>query len=109
MINPKTTVTSSPQTSVTKPVGASAFQNQNKNQNCKGNRNKATTTNSKNGKYTGPTTRSKVKDALIQLLETIPENLLSDSEAECEENSMSDGGETVDEDYIHVSHSDVEQ
>ena len=44
------------------------------------------------------------------MLETIPENLLSDSETECEDNNVSDGGETeVGEDYIHVSHSDVEE
>ena len=69
----------------------SASQNQNKGQNWKGNRNKMITTSStgtstsvlttsKNGKYTGPIKRLKVKDALIQLLGTIPENLLSDSE-----------------------------
>ena len=102
-----------------KPVGTSALQNRNKNQNWKG-RGKTTTnsttasasvpTTSKNGTYTGPFTRSKAKDALIQLLETIPENLLSDSEAEGKDNDMSDGGETeIDEEYIHVSHSDVEE
>ena len=38
------------------------------------------------------------------MLETIPENLLSDSETEC------DGGETeIEEDFIHVSHSDMEE
>ena len=118
---PKTTVTSSPQTSVMKPVGTSVSQSQSKDQNLKGKGSKTTTTNntstsasvpttSKNGKYTGPITRSKAKNALIQLLETIPENLLSDSETECEDNNVSDGGETeVDEDYIHVSHSNVEE
>ena len=119
--SPKITTTSSPQTSVMKPVGTSALQNQNKNQNWKGRGKKITTTSSttastsvpttsKNGKYTGPITRSKAKDALIQLLETIPENLLSDSKTEGEDNDMSDGGETeIDEEYIHVSHSDVEE
>ena len=114
--SPKTMTTSSPQTSVMKPVGTGAPQNQNKNQNWKGRGKNTTTTystttsasvptTSKNGKYTGPITRSKAKDALIQLLETIPENLLSNSEREGKDNSMSDGGETeVDEDYIHVSH-----
>ena len=114
---PKTTSTSSPQTSVMKPVGTSAPQNQ----NWKGRGKIITTTNntttnpsvpttSKNGKYTGPFTRSKAKDALIQLLETIPENLLSESEAEGEDNDMSDGGETeIHEEYIHVSHFDVEE
>ena len=118
---PKMTTTSSPQTSVMKPVGSSVPQNQNKNQSWKGKgKNIATTSNttaspsvpttSKNGKYTGPFTRSKAKDALIQLLETIPENLLSESEAEGEDNDMSDiGGTEMDEEYIHVSHSDVEE
>ena len=116
---PKMTTTSSPQTSVMKPVGTSAAQNQSKNQSWKGKGKNITTTSnttaspsvlttSKNGKYTGPFTRSKAKDALIQLLETIPENLLSESEAEGEDNDMSDVGETeMDEEYIHVSHSDV--
>ena len=118
---PKTMTTSSPQTSVMNPVGTGALQNQNKNQNWKGSGKNITTTNSttastsvpttsRNSKYTGPITRSKAKDALIQLLETMPENLLSDSEAEGEDNDMADGGETeVDKDYIHVSHSDVEE
>ena len=112
---------SSSQTTVMKPVGTNALQNQNKIQNWKGRGKKTTTTNStttsapvpttsKNGKYTGPITRSKAKDALIQLLEIIPENLLSDSETEGKDNGMSDDGETeVDEDYIHVSHSDVKE
>ena len=53
----------------------------------------------------------KAKNALIQLLETIPENLSSDSETECEDNNgISEGEETeVDEEYIHVSHSDKEE
>ena len=94
---PNMTTTSSPQTSVMKPVGTNAPQNQSKNQNWKG-KGKNITTTSKNGKYTGPFTRSKAKDALIQLVETIPENLLSESEAEGEDNDMSDGGETeIDE------------
>ena len=61
---PKITVTSSPHTSVMKPVGKSLSQNQNKDQNWKGKGSKTTTTNntgtsasvsttSKNGKYTG--------------------------------------------------------
>ena len=67
-------------------------------------------TTSKNGKYAGPFMRSKAKDALIQLLETIPENLLSESETEGKDNDMSDVGEMeMDEEYIHVSHSDVEE
>ena len=116
---PKTTTTSSPQTSVMKSIGTSAPQNQ--NQNWKGRGKNITTTNgttasssvpttNKNGKYTGLFTRSKAKDVLIQLLETILENLLLESEAEGEDNDMSDGGETeIDEEYIHVSHSDVEE
>ena len=104
-----------------KSVGTSTSQNQSQGQNWKGRRSKVSTTSttgtsasvpttSKNNKPTGPTTRSKAKNALIQLLETIPENLLSDSETECEDNGMSDGAETeVDEDYIHVSHSDIEE
>ena len=118
--NPKTTVTSSSQTSVTKPVGTTTTRSQNKNQSWKGNRNKTTTTNnasasasvpttSKNGKYTCPTTWSKAKGAK-KLLETVPENLLLESETEFEDNAVLDGGETeVNEDYIHISHSDVEE
>ena len=118
---PKTTVTSSPQTSVMKPVGTSVSQSQNKDQNWKGKGSKTTTNNNtstsasvpttnKNGKYTGSITRAKAKHALIQLLETIPKNLLSDSETECQDYSVSDGGEMeVDEDYIHVFHSDVKE
>ena len=119
--SPKMTMTSSPQTLAMKPVGTSTSQNQNQNQNWKGRGKKTTTTSStssstlvpttgKNGKSTGPITRSKAKDALIQLLEIIPENQLSDSQTKCEDNGMSDGEETeVDEDYIHVSHSNVEE
>ena len=53
----------------------------------------------------------KAKNALIHLLETIPENLLSDSETECEDNNtVSEEEETeVDKEYIHVSHSDIEE
>ena len=87
-----------------KPVGISVSQNQNNDQSWKGKGSKITTTNnagtsasvsttSKNGKYTGPITRSKAKKALIQLLETILENLLSDSKTECEDNNVSDGGD----------------
>ena len=55
-------------------------------------------------------TVTKAKNALIQLLETIPENLLSDSETECEDNNASDDGETeIEEDFIHVFHSNVEE
>ena len=117
----KTTTISSPQTSVMKPVGTSISQNQSKNQSWKGKGKNVTTTSnttasppvpttSKNGKYVGPFMRSKAKNALIQLLETIPENLLSESEAEGEDNDISDVGEMeMDEEYIHVSHSDVEE
>ena len=104
-----------------KPVGTGISQNQSKNQGWKGKGENVTTTSnttaspsvpttSKNGKYVGPFTRSKAKDALIQLLETIPENLLSESEAEGKDNDISDVGEMeMDEEYIHVSHSDVEE
>ena len=120
--NPKTSTVSNTQTSVVKTVGTGVTQNQSKNQNWKGKGNKISVINttsggtlvpttSKNDKPTSPITRSKAKNALIQLLETIPENLLSDSETECEENNgMSEGEETeVDEEYIHVSHSDIEE
>ena len=103
-------------------MGTSVTQNQSKNQNWKGKGNKISVTNttssdasvptaSKNDKPNGPITRSKAKNALIQLLETIPENLLSDLETECEDNNgISEGKETeVDEEYIHVSHSDIEE
>ena len=105
-----------------KTVGTNVTQNQSKNQNWKGKGNEISVTNttsscasvpttSKNDKPTGPITRSKAKNALIQLLETIPKNLLSDSKTECEDNnSISEGEETeVDEEYIHVSHSDIEE
>ena len=118
---PKMTTISSPQTSVMKPVGTSVSPNQSKNQNWKSKGKNVTTTSnttasssvptiSKNGKYVGPFTRSKAKDTLIQLLETIPENLLSESEVEGEDNDVSDVGEMeMDEEYIHVSHSDVQE
>ena len=105
-----------------KTVETSVTQNQSKNQNWKGKGNKTSSTNtpgsgvsvpatSKNDKPIGPITRSKAKNALIQFLETIPENLLSDSETECEDNNgISEGEETeVDEEYIHVSHSDIKE
>ena len=119
--NPKTTVISSLHTSVMKPVGTGTSQSQNKDQNWKDKGSKTTTTNntstsvtvpttSKNGKYTSPITRTKTKNDLIQLLETIPENVLSDSETECEDNNVSGGGETeIEEGFIYVSHSDVEE
>ena len=104
-----------------KTGGTSVTQNQSKNQNWKGKGNKISITNtpgsgisvpitSKNDKPTGLITRSKAKNALIQLLKTILENLLSDSETECEDNnSIPEGEETeVDEEYIHVSHSDID-
>ena len=86
--------------SVMKPVGTNISQNQ----SWKGKGKNITTTSnttvspsvpntSKNGKYASPFTRSKAKDALIQLLETISENLLSESEAEGEDNDISDVGE----------------
>ena len=109
------------QTVVTKTVGTSVTQNTSKNQNWKSKGNKIISTGTsgggvpvmatnKNDKPIGPITRLKAKNALIQLLETIPENLLSDSETECEDtNGISEGGETeVDEEYIHVTHSDIE-
>ena len=104
-----------------KPVGTSVSQNQSKNQSWKGKGKNVTTTSnttagssvpttSKNGKYIGPFMRSKAKDTLIQLLETIPENLLPESEEEGEDNDVSDVGEMeMDEEYIHISHSDVEE
>ena len=60
-----------------KPVGTGTSQSQNKDQNWKSKGNKTTTTNntstnatvpttSKNGKYTGPMTKTKAKNALIQ-------------------------------------------
>ena len=120
--NPKTSIMSNTQMSVMKTMGTSVTPNLSKNQNWKIKGNKIGITNtpgsnvlvpitSKNDKPTDPITRSKAKNALIQLLETIPENLLSDSETECEDNNcISEGEETeVDEEYIHVSHSDVEE
>ena len=120
--NPKTSTMSNTQTSVVKTVGTGVTQNQSKNQNWKGKGNKISITNTpgsgiskpithKNDKPTSPITRSKAKNALIELLETIPENLLSDSETECEDNNgISEGEETeVDDEYIHVSHSDIEE
>ena len=105
-----------------KTVGTNVTQNQNENQTWKGKGNKINVTNitsngasvpttSKNDKPISPITRSNAKNALIQLLETIPGNLLSDSEMECEDNNdISDREETeVDEEYIHVSHSDIEE
>ena len=120
--NPKTSTVSNTQTSVMKTVGTSVTQNPGKNQDWKSKGNKISSTStpgggvpvtatSKNDKPIGPITRSKAKNALIQLLETIPENLLSDSETECEDNNgISEGEETeVDEEYIHVSHSNIEE
>ena len=117
--NPKASTTPNTQTVVMK---TGVTQNPGKNQDWKGKGNKISsagtssggvpvTAISKNDKTVGPITRSKAKNALIQLLETIPENLLSDSETECEDNNgISDGEETeVDEEYIHVSHSDIEE
>ena len=94
--NPKTSTISTLQTSVMKPVGMITSQNQSKGQSWKGRGSKISTTStastsavvpttSKNDKPTGPITRSKAKNDLIQLLETILENLLSDSKTECEE------------------------
>ena len=81
--NPKTSTVSTTQTSVVKLVGVSTTQSQGKNQNWRDKGNKAGTpsttnngavvpTTSKHDKATGPVTRSKAKNALIQLLETIP-------------------------------------
>ena len=119
---PKASTTSNTQTVVTKTVGTGITQNPGKNQNWKSKGNKISSagtssvgvplaTISKNDKTVGSITRSKAKNVLIHLLETIPENLLSDSETECEgDNSISDGEETeVDEEYIHVSHSNIEE
>ena len=104
-----------------KPVSVSASQNLNKYQNWTGSGSKTTTTSmgaststlvttfSKNGKNIGPTTRSRTKNTLIQLLETIPENLLTDFESECEDNVLTDNNNETDgeEDFIYISHSDV--
>ena len=119
---PKASTTSNTQTVVRKTVGTGITQNISKNQNWKSKGNKISSagtssvgvplaTISKNDKTAGPITRSKAKNVLIHLLGTIPENLLSDSETECDDNNgISDGEETkVDEEYIHVSHSDIEE
>ena len=121
-MGPKASTMSNTQTVVMKTIGMSVSQNPGKNQNWKSKGNKISgagassggvpiTTISKNDKTIGPITRSKAKNALIHLLETIPENLLSNSETECEDNNgISEGEETeVDEEYIHVSHSDIEE
>ena len=120
--NPKVSTTPNTQTVVMKTVGTSVTQNSGKNQNWKSKGNKISsagtsssgvpvTAISKNDKPIGLITRLKAKNALIQLLKTIPENLLSDSETECEDNNgISEGEETeMDEEYIHVSHSDIEE
>ena len=120
-MGPKTSMMSNTQTVVTKTIGTSVPQSTGKNQNWKSKGNKISgagassggvpvTAIGKNDKTIGPITRLKAKNALIHLLETIPENLLSDSETECEDNNgISEGEETeVDEEYIHVSHSDIE-
>ena len=119
---PKVSTMPNTQTAVTKAIGTSVTQNIGKNQNWKSKGNKISgagassggvpvTAIGKNDKTIGPITRSKAKNALIHLLETIPENLLSDSETECEDNNgISEGEETeVDEEYIHVSHSDIKE
>ena len=121
-IGPKVNTMPNTQTVGTKTIGTSVTQNTSKNQNWKSKGNKMTdagtfsggisvTAIGKNDKTTGPITRLKAKNALIHLLETIPENLLLDSETECEDNNtISEGEETqVDEEYIHVSHSDIEE
>ena len=121
-MGPKVSTMPNTQTVVTKAIGTSVTQNTGKNQNWKSKGNKISgagassggvpvTTIGKNDKTIGPITRLKAKNALIHLLETIPENLLSDSETECEDNNgISEGEETkVDEEYIHVSHSDIKE
>ena len=121
-MGPKVSMMPNTQTVGTKTIGTSVTQNTGKNQNwkSKGNKINGAGTSSggvpvaaigKNDKTIGPITRSKAKNALIHLLETIPENLLSDSETECEDNNaISEGEETkVDEEYIHVSHSDIDE
>ena len=104
--NPKASTTPNTQTVVMKTVGTSLTQNPGKNQNWKSKGNEISSTGtpsggvlvtaiSKNDKPIGPITRLKAKNALIQLLETIPENLLSDSETECEDNNgISEGEES---------------
>ena len=117
---PKVNTMRTTQMVVTKTVGTSVTQNPSKNQNWKSKGNKISSTSgggvpitaiNKNDKPIGPITRSKAKNTLIQLLETIPENLLSDSKTECEDtNGISEGEETeVDEEYIHATHSDIEE
>ena len=121
-MGPKVSMTHNTQTVSIKTIGTSVTQNTGKNQNWKSKGNKISgagtssggvpvTAIGKNDKTTGPITRLKAKNALIHLLETIPENLLSDSETECEDNNaISEGEETkVDEEYIHVLHSDIEE
>ena len=93
-MGPKTSMMSNTQTVVMKTIGTSVPQNTGKNQNWKSKGNKISgagassggvpvTAIGKNDKTIGPITRSKAKNALIHLLETIPENLLSDSGTEC--------------------------
>ena len=119
---PKVSTTPNTQTVGTKTMATNVTQNIGKNQNWKSKGNKISsvgtsdggvpvTTIGKNDKTMGPITRSKTKNALIHLLETIPENLLSDLEMECEDNNVvSEGEETeLDEEYIHISHSDIEE
>ena len=118
----KISTTPNTQTVGTKTTATNVTQNIGKNQNWKSKGNKISSVGTsgggvpvtaigKNDKTMGPITRSKTKNALIHLLETIPENLLSDSETECEDNNtVSEGEETeVDEEYIHVLHSDIEE
>ena len=119
---PKVSTTPNTQTVGTKTIGTNVTQNTGKNQNWKSKGNKISSVGTsgagvpvtvigKNDKITGPMTRSKAKNALIHLCETIPENLLSDSETEYEDNNtVSEGEETkVDEEYIHVLHSNIEE
>ena len=119
---PKVSTTPNTQTVGMKTTTINVTQNIGKNQNWKSKGNKISsigtsgggvpvTAIGKNDKTTGPITRSKTKNALIHLLETIPENLLSDSETECEDNNtVSEGEETeLDEEYIHISHSNIEE
>ena len=121
-MGPKVSTIPNTQTVGMKTIGINVTQNTGKNQNWKSKGNKISSVSTsgggvpvtaigKNDKTTSPMTRSKAKNALIHLLETIPGNLLSDSETECEDNNtVSEGEETkVDEEYIHVSHSDIEE
>ena len=52
-----------------------------------------------------------MKNTLIQLLGMIPKNLLTDSKTECEDNVLTDNNNEMDveKDFIHISHSDVEE